>query len=126
MHFKKNYWLIASVLFVSTLLGFAIFYPKSPKVMDNFVLYYGNTCPHCIALEEYMKTNNIEAKLPERLIKKEVFENRINSNELVDRAASCGINDLQQVGVPFLWHDGKCYIGQPDAQKHLDDLTVNK
>lgn len=127
MRFIKNNWLLFTILAAVVMVLVFVFYPQTSKKeivsQDNFVLYYGDTCPHCIALDKYMVDNNIEARLPKKLIKKEVFNNESNSQELSDRASICNISP---VGVPFLWDDGKCYVGEPDAKKYLEDLILTK
>lgn len=81
------------------------------------IFFYGNTCPHCKNVEEWMKKNNIESKI--KIIKKEVYNNQKNSQELVKTAEKCGIV-TDSIGVPFLYTDeGKCLIGTPDIINYL-------
>ncbi len=77
---------------------------------SSLVLYYGNTCPHCKVVEEYISQNGLEGKLD--ISQKEVYQNQNNNNELIERAKTCGIN-LNGLGVPLLWDgaDSKCYEG---------------
>jgi len=82
------------------------------KVSDpKLVLYYSNTCPHCKIVEQYMDDNKIQAK--SGIVMKEVSTNKDNAQELITKAVACNIsqNDL---GVPFLWNDGKCLVGDND------------
>jgi hypothetical protein len=76
----------------------------------DLILYYGDTCPHCKVVEEYIAANRLEEKLS--LSQKEVFNNQNNNSELAARAKICGI-DLGKLGVPLLWDgtDSKCYEG---------------
>lgn len=79
--------------------------------------FYGNTCPHCQDVEVWMEENNIEEKLP--IVKKEVYENQINAQELSLAAQKCGLN-TSSIGVPFLYTaDQKCLIGTPDITAYL-------
>lgn len=74
------------------------------------ILYYSNKCPHCKDLEEWVGENDIQAKAA--FSQKEVGENRQNAEDLMKRAAVCGISE-DEIGVPFLW-DGnarKCFMG---------------
>ncbi len=83
------------------------------------IFFYGNTCPHCADVEEWMKENKIEEKIG--LVKKEVYDNRANSLELVKVAESCGLS-TNSIGVPFLYTpEGKCLIGTPDIVGYLSD-----
>ncbi len=89
------------------------------------VFYYGNTCPHCEIVEEWFQANQVEEKMTFQ--KKEVYDNQANANELTKVAISCGL-DANNIGVPFLYAEGKCLIGSPDiieyfANKLNIDLT---
>jgi len=75
------------------------------------VFYYGNTCPHCKEVEEWFEQNDVQSKIS--FSKKEVYDNRANSAELTKVAGSCGIPS-NQIGMPFLYAKGKCYVGSPD------------
>jgi len=91
-----------------------------PQAQSSPVFFYGNTCPHCKDVEEWMTKNKIEEKMP--IVKKEVYDNRANSLELAEAAKSCGF-PTDSIGVPFLFAEGKCLIGTPDITKYLSDKT---
>jgi glutaredoxin len=97
--------------------------PVSQSVNENIlpsskeiVFYYGITCPHCKEVEQWMKEKKIEEKI--KVIKKEVYQNRANQQELSYVAQKCNINP-SMIGVPFLYSDGQCFIGTPDVEKKL-------
>lgn len=83
---------------------------------DTTIFYYGNTCPHCHDVIDWMEANKIEEKF--ELIKKEVYDNRQNSAELTEVAKSCGI-PTSSIGVPFLFAEGQCLVGVPDIEAYL-------
>jgi glutaredoxin len=83
---------------------------------SNIVFFYGNTCPHCAEAEKWMQENKVEEKIP--IVKKEVYDNRQNAEELIDAARSCGL-PTDNIGVPFLYAEGKCLIGTPDVMSYL-------
>jgi len=84
---------------------------------EELVFYYGITCPHCKEVEKWMEENKIEEKI--EIIKKEVYDNKTNAEELVKSAKSCGL-DTSAIGVPFLYTpEGKCLIGTPDVENYL-------
>lgn len=85
---------------------------------NEIVFYYGNTCPHCAEVERWMRENKVEEKL--KIIKKEVYQNQANAQELDYVAQNCGLNP-QMIGVPFLYADGKCYIGTDQVEKVIED-----
>ena len=74
------------------------------------VLYYGDGCSHCKIVEDYITQNNLQAKLS--LSEKEVWKNKSNQNELIEKAKICKL-DLSNLGVPMLWDakGSKCYEG---------------
>lgn len=81
------------------------------------IFFYGNTCPHCKDVEEWMKENRIEDKL--EIVKKEVYDSRENAQELSSSAQKCGL-DTNNIAVPFLYTpEGKCLIGTPDIVGYL-------
>jgi len=87
---------------------------------EKIVYYYGLTCPHCKEVDEWMKKNKIEEKI--KLEKKEVWYDRENAAELQEVARFCKL-DPNAIGVPFLWADGKCYIGTPEVKKILEEKS---
>lgn len=64
------------------------------------IFFYGNTCPHCKDVEEWMKENGIEEKID--IVKKEIYDNQANALELTNAAKSCGL-PTNSIGVPFLY-----------------------
>lgn len=77
----------------------------------EIILFYGDGCPHCAIVEEYVSKNGIEAKVP--FVKKEVYKNQQNSADLMERARACDMS-TGSIGVPFLWDGEKCLTGDKD------------
>lgn len=80
------------------------------------IFFYGNTCPHCKDVEEWMTENKIEEKI--QIVKKEVYDDKVNSLELTQAAKNCGL-PTDNIGVPFLYAEGKCLVGTPDITSYL-------
>ena len=78
---------------------------SQPKV----VFFYGNTCPHCANVEEYLKNNPSKTKYRQL----EVFGNKENAALMAKYAASCGQN-TDSLGVPFLYDGKNCLTGDED------------
>ena len=125
---KKIIWTTVIVSLVILILGYILVDSSNKKAKikvnlpskDKIVYYYGLTCPHCKEVEEWMKKNKIEEKI--KVEKKEVWYNKENAAELQEVAKFCSL-DPTSIGVPFLWADGKCYIGTPDVEKVLQDKS---
>ncbi len=66
---------------------------------QEYILFYGNWCPHCAKVEQYFKDNNIQEKFDLKL--KEVYFNRTNLTELQEYLAKLEL-DTTQIWVPFL------------------------
>lgn len=96
--------------------------PTAPKtnnlVKSDFIYFWGSTCSHCKELNDWIKKNKVYARLTYK--KLEVFYNKKNSGLMQEAAQVCGIPS-SQVGVPFLYDNGKCYIGTPNAQEHFTE-----
>ncbi len=83
----------------------------------GIVLFYGDGCPHCKDVEDFIKQNKIEDKV--KITRMEVWYNKANQATLAKVAQKCGIT-TGSVGVPFLYDgNGKCYIGEVDVPNFL-------
>jgi glutaredoxin len=107
---KKAYafmigFLLVSVLVISALAALA----KEP-----IVLFYGTTCPHCKNVDEWITQNNIESKLT--IQHRDAWKDEHNAALLHEVASSCGLKDY---GVPLLYLDGQCYVGDVDVIEAL-------
>ena len=88
---------------------------SSPIVVPNvsgIIFFYGDTCPHCKNVEDFIKANNIDKKVKYAML--EVFHDQNNAALLLQKAQICGINQ-NQLGVPLVWDGKKCYMGEPDV-----------
>lgn len=82
----------------------------------SVVYYYGDGCPHCNDLQKFLDENGVE--FGDDLAKKEVWENETNRDEMNERAKSCGLTK-RELGVPFVFAEGKCFMGL-DAKKYFE------
>ena len=78
---------------------------------SQIILFYGDGCPHCAIVEEYIKENNINDKIS--FAQKEVYYNQSNAKELEAKAKICEL-PTDSIGVPLLWDGEKCLIGDQD------------
>jgi len=114
----------AGFLFWGFQTGFfsAIFSGPAPAVTATplpagIVLFYGQGCPHCKDVEDFISQNKIDDKV--KITRMEVWYNKDNAALLAQVAKKCGITG-NSVGVPFLYDgNGKCYIGEVDVPNFL-------
>lgn len=115
--------IIGIVIVVAAVLGGAYFFkvsgekdmPSGDSASDaasSIVYYYGEECPHCKDVMKFLEENKIAEKV--KFEKKEVWHNTANAREMDAKVKICGL-DKKSVGVPFLFADGKCFIGTPDV-----------
>jgi len=121
----KNKIIIPTVLFIVVLIfSFFALAKEKDKTLPvanktttenqsagQIILFYGDGCPHCAIVEEYIKENNINDKIS--FAQKEVYYNQNNAKELEAKAKICGL-PTDSIGVPFLWDGEKCLIGDQD------------
>ncbi|MEM5828428.1 MAG: hypothetical protein QW197_02940 [Candidatus Aenigmatarchaeota archaeon] len=87
---------------------------------NTSILFWGATCPHCKNLFQILKERpELESKL--NIIKLEVYFNETNAKLLFEAAKICGLRE-DSVGVPFLYHNGKCILGDLPIVNYLESL----
>lgn len=87
--------------------------PATP-VSNKTILFYGNECPHCQDVEKFIEENKIAEKVSFDSL--EVWHNKSNSAVMLEKAGECGFAK-DQLGVPFLYASGKCFMGGPEVEK---------
>jgi glutaredoxin len=89
---------------------------------SKMILFYGETCPHCKKVEEFIKNNQIDSKL--QIDQKEVYSNKNNQALLGEKAKSCKM-DTNSIGVPFLWTGSDCLVGDQPIIDYFNQ-QINK
>jgi glutaredoxin len=84
---------------------------KPIPIPEGIILFYGQGCPHCKDVEDYISQNKIGDKVTFSSL--EVWYNKDNQTILSEVVQKCVIN-AKEVGVPFLYDGTKCLIGKPD------------
>ena len=85
---------------------------KASPLDGKTILFYGDTCPHCKVLEQYLSDNKINDRMT--MEKREVYKNADNAKLLMEATSRCGLSQ-NNVGVPFLWAGDKCYVGDTET-----------
>lgn len=70
-----------------------------------------------------MAQNNVTDKI--QIDQREVFANRNNAKLMGEKAVQCGMNK-DNLGVPLLWVNGKCYSGDQDIIQYFKDQINGK
>lgn len=94
------------------------------KWSNRVVFYYGDTCPHCHRVDDFVKANNLDARLT--IERKEVYNNAVNQKELLGVAFRCGIKDREAVNLPFLWDGAKCRAGEKELMAYFGGMVLAK
>jgi glutaredoxin len=83
---------------------------------NKIILFYGETCPHCKKVDDYLKNNPPQFEIDHR----EVYFDESNQKILLEVAQICNINP-NQIGVPLLWlpQDKKCISGDEPIINYL-------
>ena len=85
---------------------------NAPSAQADLILYWGNGCPHCEKVKEYITSNKIDQKVEISL--KEVYYNQQNQKDLESTVGKCPeINTSQGIGVPLAFDPKtqKCISG---------------
>jgi len=78
----------------------------------EMILFYGQGCPHCAKVEEFINQNKVDEKISFEM--KEIYYNTQNNAEFREKANTCGLPPAG-LGVPLLWYDSsKCLVGDVD------------
>jgi glutaredoxin len=119
---KKQIFPILILILITMIFGLVVFAktkkPDNPPVNNQIILFYGQECPHCQKLDEWLTANKIADKV--KFDKKEVYHNQNNAQILASKAEKCGYN-TNSIGVPFLSDGDMCYSGGEEIQKFFEN-----
>ncbi len=99
---KKLWPLFLSLTILVVLI---ILIANQPKT----ILFYGDVCPHCKNVEDYLEKNPSNIKYRHL----EVYRNKQNASLMNSKAKACGL-ESDSIGVPFLFDGKNCLIGDQD------------
>lgn len=134
MNFKNKKIITGGIIILIVIIAIIFFILQNQNEINNpplnngtegMILFYGDTCPHCDDLEEWIQNNNIEEKV--EFIKLEVYNNENNQKILIEKVKICDIS-INSVGVPFFWTGSECLIGNDLIQNFLQEkmnLDIN-
>jgi glutaredoxin len=105
MQKSNKIWIILGAAAVLIILLTSGKWANKPKM----IYFYGDTCPHCHDVLDYIAAEGIRDKLSFREL--ETYNNRNNAQLLVAKAKLCKMSTAQGVPVPFFFDGENCYIG---------------
>lgn len=85
---------------------------------EKRILFVGATCPHCKKVEEWL-AHNSQVKEKSGLVIKEVYYDKDNAQKMREKAEECQMDTSQGLGVPFLFDQGECVIGDQPIIDYL-------
>jgi len=109
----------ALILFSAVFIFSGCGNPQPNTTIDNsaIILFYGEECPHCKIVEQYIADNNIKDALV--FSELEVGHNAANANLMIEKQKICKLDKKNIGAVPFLWTAEKCYLGQDEIIQFL-------
>lgn len=104
------FFVLAIVLLIA-IFAFSKGRDADPKDISESqaILFYSDTCPFCQNVNEYIEDNEVRKHFDFLSLE---IGNLNNSRLLDEKALACGIAP-NRVGVPFLWVEEDCLIGEP-------------
>ncbi len=115
---SKNIWIIVGVIAGLVLLASMGRWTNKPKM----IYFYGETCPHCHDVLEYIADNDIRSKLSFREL--ETYNNVSNARLLNAKAKLCRLDTTQGVPVPFFFDGENCHIGSDKIIEFFESQTT--
>ncbi|MFA6547366.1 MAG: hypothetical protein WCT11_00265 [Candidatus Magasanikbacteria bacterium] len=98
------------------IVAFAIWLIFSPSkvagIPKESILFFGDGCPHCKIVDDFIVANNVDKKLT--FSKKEVWHNQDNLILMTKIWNQCGLNNQDGMTVPLYWDGINCYKGQEE------------
>ena len=91
----------------------------------DIVLFWGDGCPHCEVVEDFINNDNVDSKL--KIVRKEVWKDRGNQQLMTEYAKKCPeIDTTQGMGVPFAYFNTiqKCQIGDTPIIDQIKQLLT--
>lgn len=112
----------APVMVTPSVLSQEVASPSAQDIAGTFEYFWGNTCPHCTNVAEFIETWVFKDKI--KITKLEVYDNRDNARLLGEKAVVCKI-PKDQIPVPFLvTSSGKCIIGDQPIIEYFKKINL--
>jgi glutaredoxin len=104
------WFIVINLVIIGVLLYLTLNEPVTIS-SEEISLFYSSTCPHCKNVEDFIENNSLEERL--NISQKNVALPN-NINEYNSAADICKIPEEER-GIPLLYYNGSCYLGDLDA-----------
>lgn len=92
---------------------------SSDQEEPKFVFFYGDTCPYCHDVMDWMDETGVESMLD--ITRKEVYNDAKNSEQMNLALRNCGSSSS---GVPMMYtNDKECIVGSTPIIDHLSEVA---
>jgi glutaredoxin-related protein len=118
MKFKKYLYIFPILAIILVFSGCKTQPAEPAEDNSSIIFFYGKECPHCQGVEEYFSKNNISDKVA--FSQREVYHDASNAALMQIKAKECKL-DEKNLGVPLLWADGKCYLGETEITQFFQN-----
>ena len=114
------------LLIILVILAFFKITSKPPEAIDDsqakVILFWGEGCPHCENVEQYLTDNKIDDKMA--ISRKEVYYNKQNQLLMSQKADRCPeIDQSAGMAVPMAYFvdEDKCLLGDTPIIEAIDE-----
>ena len=120
---KKTITILVCLL---ALAGIALFLniTKLPSSDAGIVIFYSDSCPHCVNVENFLEENKVSEKVA--YTRKSVDNDQKNIEELIAKDRGCGLKEGDQNfgAIPLLWEKetNKCFVGDEDVINFFKEI----
>jgi glutaredoxin len=114
MNRKKIITIILIILAVVVLLAISrtVSQKQASSAASEMILFYGETCPHCKIVEQYLDDNKVRARV--KFQELEVYNNKANAALLAKKAKTCNLDTTKGLGVPLFFDGQNCLTGDQE------------
>lgn len=88
---------------------------------DAALIFYSSSCPHCKAVNEFLNQNAENIKIPVQSLK--IDDSKTDGDNIklaLAKIEECEVGE--NWGVPLMYHDGGCLMGDQPIIEYLSQL----
>ncbi len=118
---KSQRFLLISLVVILTIVGGIAWWIQNFEQQFSFggaktIFFYSVNCFDCQATEKWFEEHKVTEKM--QFERKEISSPVVQA-ELQQAVTYCKLEANQGIGVPFLFAEGKCYLGAPQIEGYF-------